>query len=106
MSKKKSKAKKYGIEVLTYHQVSVNWLLSGGHKDNLDYKRKVHDKIDAHWYKIREKFPGVTRIWPQASMGMYFWQYIELRGDNPETVMAAGKAMAKKIFSYRHVESV
>jgi hypothetical protein len=104
MAKAKKDANKYGVEVITYHEVTINWHWIGDQGKDCDYRDQVFDRTDNHWLVIKGEFPGVEKMWEQSSMGHRYYPRFRLRGDNPATVLAAGKEMAKKIFSHRYVE--
>jgi hypothetical protein len=104
MAGKQSKTNKYGLEVVTFHELNIDWRWIGKNGDDCDYRDQVFDRIDAHWVTIRGDFPRVDRIWYTGPMGHRFHSNLRLRGDNPEVVLAAGQEMAKKIFAHKYVE--
>lgn len=106
MAGSKSKTNKYGVEVVTYHFVTIEWVWKASHEDNYAYTEKVHDNIDSHWSNVAAQFPGVKRMSETPNMGLHYWKRVTLRGDNSQMVFAAGQSVAKAIFAHRFVEPI
>lgn len=104
MKKNKPDSNPHGIEVLTFHSVIIEWVLKDSHSDDYAYIDTVYHSLEGHWSAVSGQFPRVKII--QAGDIYDRQKSFTLRGDDAQVVLAAGKEMAKWIFSHEFVEPV
>lgn len=88
--------------VLTSHSVIIEWVVKDSHRKNYTYIDAVYDSLESHWSAVSSQFPGVKLI--QGGDIYDRQKSLTLRGDDAQGVLAAGKEMAKLIFSHEFVE--
>lgn len=104
MDNSKPDSNPYDIEVFTCHSVIIEWVLKDSHRDNYAYIDTVYDSLERYWSVVSGQFPGVKLI---RAGDIYDRQKgFTLRGDDAQVVLAAGKDMAKLIFSHEFVEPI
>jgi hypothetical protein len=104
MDNSKSDSNAYEVVVLTSHSATIEWAMKASHRKNFTYIDTVYDSLESHWSAVSGQFPGVKLI--QGGDIYDRQKSFTLRGDDAQLVLAAGKEMAKLLFSHEFVEPV
>jgi hypothetical protein len=95
---------RYNLKVVTSHTLAIEWVFNHRYRNDQRFIDAFHNDLDAYWLSIRDDFPIVRNLDDRFLLGLAGYGRFKIAGDDPETVLAAGRQMARKIFSLGFVE--